>query len=111
MIGPDLPLKDIVLEDIDLILGNFENEAPVNAPDIEPDVGQSSLSPDTEGKEEPLCVNLDPYKIKVDCPCCDRTLRFVVASLPRTLRNFQALLLEDLHFVCPSCVKKFVHNG
>ncbi|CDI44926.1 E7 protein [Mesocricetus auratus papillomavirus 1] len=77
----------------------------------EPDFGQSSLSPDTPGKEESVCVSLDPYKIKTDCPSCDRILRFVVAATPSTFRVLKNLLLEDLHFVCPTCVKVHVNDG
>lgn len=106
MIGPAATLPDICLQDLDQLYGNVD----------EPDIGQSSLSPDTPGEEEsvrePVFLMLDPYKIKLDCPHCDRTLRFMVAATPRTIRNFQSLLLEDLTFICPACAKDSVpRNG
>lgn len=133
MIGPENPrlisvkqAEEHLLGGIELLLGpicNIQPAAPepavifrypqiaVSRPVDTVDVGQSSMSPDTEGEEESVCVELDPYKIRTDCPSCDRILRFVVACTPTTLRELQRLLLSDLHFVCPTCVKKNIRDG
>nr|AJA71478.1 E7 protein [Phodopus sungorus papillomavirus 1]QWC92934.1 E7 [Phodopus sungorus papillomavirus 1]QWC92940.1 E7 [Phodopus sungorus papillomavirus 1]QWC92946.1 E7 [Phodopus sungorus papillomavirus 1]CDX10175.1 E7 protein [Phodopus sungorus papillomavirus 1] len=130
-------MQEISLKDIELILGPLD-PMPSSIPTIpEPqpavafrypqvatsrptvaqpqpdcvDIGTSSLSPDQEGEEEPYLVLLDPYKIKTRCPSCRRTLRFVVAARRPSIRVLQDLLLGDLHFVCPTCVKQNVYDG
>lgn len=87
MLGPEATLPDIILCSLGGISGD------------EPDVGSSSLSPDTEGG-----VGLDPYRVRTTCHGCEKTLRFIIVSTDGTRRVFQHLLLEDLHFLCPACV-------
>lgn len=94
MLGPTATIPDITLLDLSQV---------VPAEDDQPDVGSSSLSPDSLGEEEELTL-VDPYRIKTTCHGCEKTLRFIVVSGETSLRQFQGLLLTDLSFLCPTCV-------
>lgn len=75
-----------------------------------PDVGASTLSPDAViGRE----VGLDPYRVRTTCHGCDKTLRFIIVSSDGTRRVFEHLLLEDLSFLCATCLAVHVNlnNG
>lgn len=93
MLGPHATLPDITLVDISQVVPEQYDQ---------PDVGSSSLSPDSLGEEVELLV--DPYRIKTCCHSCEKTLRFIVVSGPDSLKHFESLLLTDLSFLCPACV-------
>ncbi|AEI00710.1 E7 [Apodemus sylvaticus papillomavirus 1] len=91
MLGPNPTLPDIILEAVDQLV-----------PEQYPDLGSSSLSPDSLGEEQD--VQVDPYRVRTTCYSCDKPLRFIVCTGEDSLRLFQQLLLGDLSFLCPGCV-------
>ncbi|AEI00703.1 E7 [Mus musculus papillomavirus type 1] len=108
MQGPLPTIADIEIQNLDSLLG-------VGEPDP-PDVGSSSLSPDSLGEEEELeleTIDVDPYRIKTTCFCCDTVLRFIIVTGDDSVKAFESLLLQDLSFLCPHCVASYVNlrNG
>lgn len=102
MLGPEPTLPDIVLS----CMGGTSG-----SPDAPRNDGSSSLSPDAVGVEVEVGLGLGPYRVRTACHGCDRTLRFIIVSTDGTRRCFEHLLLDDLHFLCPSCVGIFLNHN
>ncbi|ABG56158.1 E7 [Mastomys coucha papillomavirus 2] len=96
MLGPVPTLRDIELVDLEVLAAHVP-------PADQPDVGSSSLSPDSLGEEVELEV--DPYRVATTCYSCDTVLRFIVVAGCDSLKLFEELLTEDFDFLCPGCVK------
>lgn len=99
-------IADIELQTLDSLLG-------VGEPDL-PDVGSSSLSPDSLGEEQEVeleTITLDPYRIKTTCYSCDTILRLIVVTGDDSVKTFESLLLTDFSFLCPNCAAVHVKNG
>nr|WES10427.1 E7 protein [Rodent papillomavirus] len=90
MLGTEATLPDIILCSLGGMTGDL------------PDAGSSSVSPDSLGRAE--VGPLDPYRVRTSCHGCEKPLRFIIVSTEGTLRVFEHLLLEDLNFLCPTCV-------
>nr|AEX31172.1 E7 protein [Human papillomavirus] len=90
MRGEVATIPDIVLDTLVLPANLLTNE---------------SLSPAEEVEEEQI------YKVDSVCHCCGARLRVCVSASVFAIRTLQALLLRDLHLLCPHCARELCRHG